>query len=125
MAVYTGSGVKVTYGAGATDLDATSWTLESTIDLVENTKLGATFKTYTTGFKDWTATAECILKTESTPLTNFAQAAATVSFYINGSNYFEADGICTSITPRTGTDNVIRMTMTFEGSDAAAGIAFN
>ena len=125
MAVYTGSGGKVTTGA-ATDLDAISWSLESTIELHENTQLGATWKTYTTGLADWTASVEALALTETDP-TSLIGTSATLKLYIDADNYFtsgDAGAICTGCVPTNTIDGPTKVSLTFEGTLGSASIAF-
>ena len=121
MAVYTGSGGTVTF-SGA--IVAASWSLTSNIELAEATALGASVKTYKGGFKDWTATVEMVYMSGTDTHAKLGTTAA-LSLYINGANYFEANAICTGLVVNSSIDDVIRATLTFEGTDGTATIAFN
>ena len=123
MGLYTGSGGKVTLGA--TDLDAIDWTLETSIQLADKTELGSTWKSYVTGIKDWSATVNAIQKTETDPLTNWAQSAASLKLYIDDTYYFEGDGICTSATVTETTEDTVKITFNFVCSDQLAAITFS
>ena len=59
MSMFTGKIGKVNWGASDV-VDVTSWTFDSTCDVAETTAMSEAnyYKTYTAGFKDWTATVE-------------------------------------------------------------------
>lgn len=125
MATYRGSGGKVTVGAGPVDLDATSWTMDTSVALAEVTELGATFKTYLAGFKDWKASVDAIQKTETSPLAQLTGTAASVKLYIDGTHYFEADGLIVSVAPTADAQDTMRISYVIEGADTVAGATFS
>lgn len=60
MATYRGQDGSVTVDAG-TVLEVKSWTLTVARDLLEDTAMGDTSKTYKAGLNDWSGTIECHL----------------------------------------------------------------
>ena len=118
MAIFKGSGGKVLLGG--TDLDAMSWSMETTTNVFEKTELGDTWKTYVTGFNDWTATCVCVQKTETTPVSTLG-TEAELKLYIDADNFFTGDAVVSNVAI-VNTDDVCKITYTFEGSDEAATI---
>jgi len=123
MALYGGNGGKVLFTAGDTDLDATSWTLNTVVDLIDVTELGATWRTFVAGLKDWTATVEAVMPSVTDPMTQLG-VTGVLKLYIDTDSYFTGTGICTGVTPVNSTDDGARMTFTFEGDLRTAGITF-
>ena len=119
MAVYSGTGGTVDFGG--VELIATSWTLNTSIDIVEASVLGAVAKTYVTGRQDWTATVEVIIQT-ITDIHALLGTAAALTLELTTSYDFTGTGYMSGLTAGGGTEDAMRGTLTFEGNNEAATI---
>jgi len=71
MAILHGKKSHIWWDSETTDTEMVfgqSWTLSVTHDIAESTSMQDTWKTYWTGFQDWTATVNCLLPLEGSPL---------------------------------------------------------
>ena len=63
MALVHGKQAKIYWDADDTDtnlLHGQSWSLDATHDVAEITSMQDSWRTYAGGFRDWTATVECL-----------------------------------------------------------------
>ena len=79
----------------------------------------ATWKTHKAGFKDWTASVECVLPATGAvgTLTDFLGSEATLTLDGGGSNpNFSGNAIVTGFSPSTDANDVAKLTYNFQGS---------
>jgi hypothetical protein len=101
-------------GTGTTpEQGITSWTFEATIQLIEITSVDdTTWKNFTAGRKDWTATIET-LDAGADPATVNERAELILGDGVSGSNLTLALALCTNVSVNTDQDDVVRTTYTF------------
>ncbi len=121
MSVYHGKAAKVDLGGV---IEATlGWSLTTSADVAEATDMGDTWKTFEPGFDDVTATVEGNARTTRDTITQIG-SEATLKLYIDATNYFSFNAICTGITETASKDDIGKISYSFEMDDAA-GLAYN
>ena len=124
MAAFHGKSGTVHYAAGA-QANVTSWSVDVTADTAESTAMGDTWKTYLSGFNDWTATVE-INEDSTGPLVGTTAAltalgATAAAFILNdGENTYTGNGICTGFSVNTDANDVVKLTYNVQGSGVLA-----
>jgi hypothetical protein len=117
MSVFlTGTGGNVVWaGTGTTmEVGITSWTVEASVALVDITSVDdTTWRKFTTGRIDWTATVDTLDAGANPAAVNEAAASLTLGDGVSGSNLALAKAICTGISINTGQDDVVRTTFSF------------
>ena len=102
-----------------------SWTLDLTHDVAPITSMQDTWKTYQTGFQDWSATVECLLDSGGTDIglggddgmgddecsLELLLVYATTDYKCLYGNAF-----CTGVSPGVDKDGAATVTYTFQGS---------
>jgi len=115
---FYGQGGTVTFNAESQAM-VTSWSLTYTADTVETTNLADTWKEYTPGYKDWTATVECHADSgghkigTSSLLDKIGTEAALVLTDGNGTSHTLSNAFCSSANIVTDKDDIEKMTFTF------------
>jgi hypothetical protein len=110
-----GTGGSVAWAGTGTSLEAgiTSWTFEATVQLIDITSVDdTTWKNFTAGRKDWTATVET-LDAGTDPATVNERAVLTLGDGVSGSNLELALALCTNVSVNTDQNDVVRSTYTF------------
>lgn len=123
MAAFHGKRASGTF-SGLT-LEITSFTIDATVDTVDATVMdptalaaGTHWKTYVIGFKDWTATIDCILPLAGIGLTALGtESELTLDMTVTGGRLYKGNAICTGISPATGADAGGTCTLSFQGTD--------
>ena len=110
--------------AGATGLgELTSFTLETTGDVVEDTALTDATKSFVAGRTSFSGTLEMHFDETDTPQTTLV-AGASISFILlpegnsSGDRSFTGTGIVTGMSVNNSMDAIISRTVTFQGTGA-------
>lgn len=124
MATYAGKEGSVTFGGSAIG-EMTGWTLNTTVDLLDDTVLGDDWKTYKGGLGSWTGTA-----TGHIDYDDAQQAAAIVDimasspsgdsvalvFLVASGKTFGGNALVSNIDIDLSKDNVVGVAFTFTGN---------
>ncbi len=123
MAVYHGKSAKVTKNAVAV-AGMLEWTIESSLEIVDVTDFGDTYKASEVGFVTWSGTFTGSADPENTEQSALrtAMLAGTkltdVRFYIDGTHYFSGDIYMTGMGHSTTVMDVLKVTWSFTGDGA-------
>jgi len=102
--------------------EMTGWSIDATADTAECTVMNATgvtsathWKDHLPGFKDWTATAECI---EPATGGGIAALGTEAELTMDGSTglAYSGSAICTGFSPSVSKDDVGRLSLSFQGT---------
>ena len=122
MATHHGKEGVVTAGGTAVG-ELTSFTLETTGDVVEDTALTDSTKSFVAGRTSFSGTLEMHFDETDTPQTNLV-AGASISFILlpegnaSGDRSFSGTGIVTGMSVNNSMDAIISRTVTFQGTGA-------
>jgi predicted secreted protein len=100
-----------------------NWSLDSSLDVLDTTEFGDSFKNYIAGLKDWKATVEgywdCAADTvgQTALQTAFlAGSSVTLKLYVNATNYYSGTAFITGFSPEAAVDDVVNISLEFQGS---------
>ena len=122
MATHHGKEGVVTAGGTAVG-ELTSFTLETTGDVVEDTALTDATKSFVAGRTSFSGTLEMHFDETDTPQTNLV-AGATIAFILlpegnaSGDEKFSGSGIITGMSVNNSMDAIVSRTITFQGTGA-------
>ena len=122
MAVHHGKEGEVVVGGSAVG-ELVSFTLETTGDVVESTKMADAAKTFVAGRTSFSGTLEMHFDETDTPQTNFT-AGSSLAFILlpegnsSGDRSFTGTGIVTGMSVNNSMDAIISRTVTFQGTGA-------
>lgn len=132
MAILHGKLANVYWDSQGTDTElqhCQSWTLDVTHDIAETTSMQDTWKTYYTGFQDWTATVTCLkplggtdtpVETDGTPFSLGDSTAARLELYLKYDTgvytVIYGNGFVDGIDISAPVDGVSTVIYTFKGS---------
>ena len=122
MATHHGKEGVVTAGGTAVG-ELTSFTLETTGDVVEDTALTDATKSFVAGRTSFSGTLEMHFDETDTPQTNLV-AGASIAFILlpegnaSGDRSFTGTGIVTGMSVNNSMDAIISRTVTFQGTGA-------
>ena len=122
MATHHGKEGVVTAG-GTAVRELTSFTLETTGDVVEDTALTDATKSFVAGRTSFSGTLEMHFDETDTPQTNLV-AGASLAFILlpegnaSGDRSFTGTGIVTGMSVNNSMDAIISRTVTFQGTGA-------
>jgi len=122
MATHHGKEGVVTAGGTAVG-ELTSFTLETTGDVVEDTALTDATKSFVAGRTSFSGTLEMHFDETDTPQTNLV-AGATIAFILlpegnaSGDRSFSGSGIVTGMSVNNAMDAIVSRTVTFQGTGA-------
>jgi hypothetical protein len=98
-----------------------SWSIDATADtadvsVMDVSAAGATkhWKDYVAGFKDWTATAECLEPAAGGGIAALGTEATLTMDSTDGLAY-AGTAICTGFSPSSSVDDAGRLTLSFQG----------
>ena len=120
MATHHGKEGVVTAGGTAVG-ELTSFTLETTGDVVEDTALTDATKSFVAGRTSFSGTLEMHFDETDTPQTNLV-AGATIAFILlpegnaSGDRSFSGSGIVTGMSVNNAMDAIVSRTVTFQGT---------
>ena len=122
MATHHGKEGVVTAGGTAVG-ELTSFNIETTGDVVENTKLSDAVKSFTTGRTSFSGSLEMNYDETDAPQQTLT-AGSEISFVLlpegntGGDESFTGTGIITGMTVSNGMDAVVSRSITFQGTGA-------
>ena len=117
MAAMHGKGGTATFTS--LTFEMLSWSVDASADVAEVTVMGDTYKTYLAGFKDWTATAECVLPKAGAGIAALGTTATlTFDTVSDGGLAYAGTAFCTGFAPSSDKDDKATITLTFQGSGA-------
>lgn len=122
MATYTGKDGQVTVGGNAIG-ELKDWSLEESMDPIEDTVMGDTARTYNTGLTSWSGSCTAFWDDTDT-----AQDALTIGASValifkpegadTGDDTATGTGLVTGITKSAVYDGMIEASFTFQGNGA-------
>ena len=122
MATHHGKEGVVTAGGTAVG-ELTSFTLETTGDVVEDTQLSDATKSFVAGRTSFSGTLEMHFDETDSPQTSLV-AGASISFILlpegnaSGDRSFTGTGIVTGMSVNNAMDAIVSRTVTFQGTGA-------
>ena len=122
MATHHGKEGVVTAGGTAVG-ELTSFTLETTGDVVEDTQLSDATKSFVAGRTSFSGTLEMHFDEADTPQTTLV-AGASIAFILlpegnaSGDRSFTGTGIVTGMSVNNSMDAIVSRTVTFQGTGA-------
>jgi len=122
MATHHGKEGVVTAGGTAVG-ELTSFTLETTGDVVEDTQLSDATKSFVAGRTSFSGTLEMHFDETDTPQTTLV-AGASIAFILlpegnaSGDRSFTGTGIVTGMSVNNAMDAIVSRTVTFQGTGA-------
>jgi hypothetical protein len=122
MATHHGKEGVVTAGGTAVG-ELTSFNIETTGDVVENTKLSDAVKSFTTGRTSFSGSLEMNYDESDSPQQTLT-AGSEIAFVLlpegntSGDESFSGTGIITGMTVSNGMDAVVSRSITFQGTGA-------
>ena len=122
MAVHHGKEGEVVIGGSAVG-ELTSFTLETTGDVVESTKMADAAKTFVAGRTSFSGTLEMHFDEADSVQTQFT-AGSTLTFKLlpeggsTGDRKLEGSGIVTGMSVNQPMDGIVARSVTFQGSGA-------
>lgn len=123
MANHKGSEGTVKVGANAI-AEIRSWSLEHTIDTLEDTTMGDTARTYQTGIPSFSGSVDCFWdETDTTGQGALTiGASVTLNLYPEGATtgdiYFTGTALVTGITRRAAFDGYVEASFSYQGTGA-------
>ena len=126
MATYEGSNGQVMLNAVAV-AEVRSWSLTHTREVVEDTVMGDSFRTYKKGLQVWTGSMEVVYSDSESGTVELAidpdnDAAVTVKFYADSNNtttaVWEGGVVVTSFSVTNTFDGLMTATVEFQGTGA-------
>lgn len=110
-------------GAETTIAEIRSWTVEHTKEVIENTAMGDTSRTYMNGLLDFTGSMEVIYDTAHTTATKAFSPESNDDLFVDfvtssatGSQKFSGQVIVTSVSRTASYDDLITATVNFQGT---------
>lgn len=126
MATYEGSNGQVMLNSVAV-AEVRSWSLTHTREVVEDTVMGDSFRTYKKGLQVWTGSMEVVYSDSENATVELAidpdsDAAVTVKFYADSNNtttaVWEGGVVVTSFSVTNTFDGLMTATVEFQGTGA-------
>lgn len=126
MATYEGSNGQVMLNSVAV-AEVRSWTLTHTREVVEDTVMGDSFRTYKKGLQVWTGSMEVVYSDSESGTVELAidpdnDSAITVKFYADSNNtttaVWEGGVVVTSFSVSNTFDGLMTATVEFQGTGA-------
>lgn len=126
MATYEGSNGQVMLNSVAV-AEVRSWTLTHTREVVEDTVMGDSFRTYKKGLQVWTGSMEVVYSDSESGTVELAidpdtDAAVTVKFFADANNttnaIWEGGVVVTSFSVSNTFDGLMTATVEFQGTGA-------
>jgi len=120
MATYKGdSGIMK---VGVTTIgEITTWSVEQTTDVIEDTAMGDTSKTFVAGLVSWTGSCEAILSDSDAGqalLDNGSSLTAVDFFFDSTTSAYKGNAIVTALSSSATMGEMIKVSVTFQGTGA-------
>jgi len=114
MAAFHGKGGSMTF-TGLSNILLLSYSVNGTADVAEITDMGDTWKTRVVGFKDWTATCECLLDGSGLGIAALGTQQTLTLSQTSGPNY-AGTAILVGYSPALDANDAGHITLTFQGN---------
>ena len=127
MAVIHGKRANIIWDGAVSDTElqhAQSWSCDISHDIAEITAMQDTWKTFLTGFQDWTATAECLLDSGGLDIglggndgmgDDIVRLELYAIYETNNYRGLYGNAICTGNSVSGDKDGSVTVTYTFQG----------
>lgn len=113
MSAIHGKSGTIVFSGG--NFSVTSFTINPTVDTAESTAMGQDWKSYLSGFKDWTATVETNYSDSGIALSTLGTSATLTLDTTDGKEY-EGTAICTGHSISQDMNDVVKCTWNFQGN---------
>ncbi|KKL61388.1 hypothetical protein LCGC14_2195810 [marine sediment metagenome] len=110
MAVYHGKDAKIDF-SGSLIAATIAWSLSPISDVAESTVMGDSWQDFEAGYTDFTVSVDGNARTTRATITQLG-SEATLKLYLDSTNYFSANVICTGITEVASKDDIGKITYT-------------
>lgn len=117
-----GKGGKVMIGINNV-ADIANWSLDIGANMLEDTALGDDWKTFLTGLKEWSASAEgsWVINTDTNGQTSLqnsflAGTSVTLNLHVDATNYYQGTAYISSLNVEDGVDDKVNVSFEFQGS---------
>ncbi len=125
MANHKGSEGTVKIGANIV-AEIKSWTIEESMDTMEDTTMGDTARTFQSGLKQWSGGLECFW--DETDVSGQGAlvigASVALNLYpegaVSGDTYYAGTALVTGITRQAALDGYVEVSFSFQGTGALA-----
>ncbi len=117
MALYHGKGGMVTFG-GNDIKHITSWTLNTSVDVADDTEMGDDWRSSLYGLIDFSVTVNTLNADAVDTVGTFLGVSAALGLeLLNSDDIITGTAICTGLTESQPVDDVGTITLTFVGND--------
>jgi len=105
----------------------TDWTITASLDVADSSALGDDWRTGVAGLASWNGTMNGHFDLTDTEQAAIHDALVTSSptgivstarFYVNDTNYYSGTIIITGVNPSAGIGDLVKLSITFQGSGA-------
>jgi hypothetical protein len=120
MATYKGDGGLMKVGT-TTVGEVLSWSVDQQSDVIEDTAMGDTAKTFVAGLTSWTGSCEAILSDADTGqllLDNGSTQTALDFFFDSTTSAYKGNAIVTGISSSASIGDMIKVSLSFQGTGA-------
>jgi hypothetical protein len=101
--------------------EITTWSVEQTTDVIEDTSMGDTSKTFVAGLVSWTGSCEAILSDSDAGqalLDNGNSLTAVDFFFDSTTSAYKGNAIVTALSSSATMGEMIKVSVTFQGTGA-------
>jgi len=120
MATYKGDGGLMKVGS-TTVGEVLSWSVDQQSDVIEDTAMGDTAKTFVAGLTSWTGSCEAILSDSDTGqllLDNGSTQTALDFYFDSTTSAYKGAAIVTGISSSASIGDMIKVSLSFQGNGA-------
>jgi hypothetical protein len=120
MATYKGDGGLMKVGS-TTVGEVLSWSVDQQSDVIEDTAMGDTAKTFVAGLTSWTGSCEAILSDSDTGqllLDNGSTQTALDFYFDSTTSAYKGNAIVTGISSSASIGDMIKVSLSFQGTGA-------
>ncbi len=122
MATYKGDGGLIKTGATPVTIgEILSWTVEQQTDVIEDTAMGDSSKTFVAGLASWTGSCEANLSGSDTGqvlLDNGSSQTGLDFFFDSSTSAYKGNAIVTSISASSSIGDMVKVSISFQGTGA-------
>ncbi len=120
MATYKGDGGLLKVGT-TTVGEVLGWSVEQQTDVIEDTAMGDTAKTFVAGLTSWTGSCEAILSDSDAGqlLLDNGSSQTDLDFYFDSTtSAYKGNAIVTNISSSASIGDMMKVSITFQGTGA-------
>lgn len=111
--------------AAATVAKVSSWSLDISSDMLDDTALGDSWKGFISGLNEWSGSLDCkfAVHTDTTGQKALQDAilggtSVAIKLYVNATNYYSGTAFLSGMSPEDPVDDVVTISFDFQGSGA-------